>query len=62
MNQMQRCSICKEVKPINLFILGNYICSDCEQKIIKAKVGQKRYNMIMKSLKKITDEAIAKYS
>lgn len=62
MNQMQRCSICKEVKPINLFILGNYICSDCEQTIIKAKVGQKRYNMIMKSLKKITDEAIAKYS
>ena len=58
MNQLQRCSICKEVKPINLFVFGNYICSDCEQQIIKARVGQKRYTMIMKSLKKIINEAI----
>jgi|GEM_PF-2333551 len=60
MNQLQRCNICKEIKPINLYILGNYICSDCEQSIIKTKVGNKRYNMIMSSLKRITDEAIAR--
>lgn len=60
MNEMQRCSICKQIKPINLFIFGKYICSDCEQSIIKAKVGQKRYRMVMKALKNITDEAVSK--
>jgi len=60
MNEMQRCSICKEIKPINLFIFGKYICSDCEQRIIKAKVGQKRYRIIMKALKQITEDAVSK--
>jgi len=62
MSELQRCNICKQIKPINLYILGNYICSDCEQTIIKAKVGNKRYNMIMSSLKRITDEAISRSS
>lgn len=62
MDQLQRCNICNEVKPINLFIFGKYICSDCEQKIIKAKVGEKRYKMLMKALKKITDDAVKQKS
>ncbi len=50
---MSRCCICEKEKNDNLKILGKYICSDCEWKILTAQVHSSGYNKCVSKLKKV---------
>ena len=55
----QLCSICGKRKKTNLVILGKMICSDCEWKIVCARVHDKGYGDYIKAVNrlKISDSA-----
>jgi hypothetical protein len=47
------CSICSKLKRENLVLLGKNICSDCEEKMVKATVEDILYPMYMERIKDI---------
>jgi hypothetical protein len=48
---MAKCCICNEEKKENLRILGSYICSDCEWKILTNHAHTNGYTHTVNKLK-----------
>jgi hypothetical protein len=53
MFRIMECSICSKLKRENLVLLGKNICSDCEEKMVKATVEDILYPMYMEKVKDI---------
>lgn len=51
--KQRECIVCKCVREIGISILGWYVCSQCEDALVKSKVHSPGYDMHMESLKTI---------
>ncbi len=47
------CLVCEQEKCSGIFVLGSFICDECEKKIIETRVHDDEYNGYLHKLKKI---------
>ncbi|MBO8157643.1 MAG: sigma factor G inhibitor Gin [Bacillaceae bacterium] len=45
------CQICQEEKDEGIIVYHAFICSDCEQEIVKTEPEDEKYNYFVKKLK-----------
>lgn len=56
----ETCLICDEIKHDGIHILGWFLCSSCEQKLIKTETNDASYAFYLKKLRKLTMNDYAK--
>ncbi|MPN49193.1 hypothetical protein SDC9_196808 [bioreactor metagenome] len=53
-----RCDICGKPCELNLYILNRCICTECEQKIMRAKLGSRGYDRMKRNLSGMLDQIV----
>lgn len=58
MIRIMECSICTKVKKVNVILLDKNICTECEAKLVNAKVEDTSYHLYMDRIKDIISASI----
>ena len=59
MIRIMECSICTKVKKVNLILFDRNICTECETRMVNAKVEDTSYHLYIDRIKDIISTSIS---